>query len=183
MVQRIRGKIVSTFPLARSHPSLFPEKIFRSSNQLTKRGGWFLEMQPGQWYSPTSVCLEFQVPVIADFGTIAAGEDSANLYANNHLFQVPIGGKLYIKLTGLSSYGQILRPVLSNEEYGIPPFSHYADDGWFSMTAHPAHGRDIFKVCARVDIKQTIDLDTMFAEGMRYNPLFTCARVQVMQDR
>ena len=123
------------------------------------------------------------MPTIADFGTIAAGRETADLYSNNHLFRVPVGGKLYVKLAATSTYGPILDPVLHNEEYGLPPFSQYADDGWFSMTAHAAHGADPFKVCARIDVKKTVDLDTLFAPGMRYNPLFTCIRVQVQQHR
>lgn len=142
-------------------------------------------MQPGEWkreYTPGSVCQQFQTPVIVDFGSLMAGQQT-DIYQNNALFRVPVGGTLYVKLSASSSYGPVMRPVLRNEEYGLPPFSAYSDDGWFSMHAKPAHGREVFKVCARIELKPSAPWQTTFGADLRYNPLFTCIRIQVQQHR
>ena len=150
----------------------------------TDADSWFgLCFQPGEYYSPTSNCLQFQTPSIVDFGSLKAGQptDIQTLYENNYLFRVPVGGTLYVKLSYSSSYGRVMRPVLRNEEYGLPPFSTVTNDGWFSMVAKPAHGREVFKVCARIELKP--ESVSTFAAGIRYNPLFTCIRIQVQQHR
>jgi len=103
---------------------------------------------PGYWgLAGSTTCVEYATPSIVDFGSFKANS-VAQRFANNDLFQVPVGGELYIKLSSnrITGAQDVLVPVLNNEEYGLPAFSSYAADGWFRMKARQAHGTEEYKV-------------------------------------
>ena len=123
----------------------------------------------------------------------------------------------------------MLKSVLANEENGLPSFSNFTSEGWFSFVARPAHLDDEYKVpvsralarppslarvlcscpcilvckfqhvsdadrhdecqvCARIDVVREDNLTTFkkftnTPENFRYNPFFTCVRVQVLQHQ
>ena len=44
--------------------------------------------------------------------TFVSGSSDGDFYENNHLFKVPVGGKLYVKLSATGSQQGILKTVL-----------------------------------------------------------------------
>jgi hypothetical protein len=102
--------------------------------------------QPG-YYGIFPACTQFGTPSISDVGSLRAGLPSK--YQNNADFLVPVGGKLYLKLSGINIVTgdqSVLTPVLNNEEYGLPAFSSYDQSGMFEMIAQRAHAPERFKV-------------------------------------
>ena len=68
----------------------------------------------------------------------------------------------------------VLKSVLANEENGLPSFSNFTSEGWFSFVARPAHLDDEYKVPVSRALARPPSL-----AGARslFLPLYSCVQI------